>query len=54
METNETSEARPKQKLIMFSESRSVTPTDNKDSVNLYQEIMAEVALGTPMVFDRY
>ena len=36
----------------MFSESRSVTPTDNKDSVNLYQEIMAEVALGTPMVFE--
>ena len=54
METNETSGARPKQKLRMFSESRSVTPTDNKDSVNLYQEIMAEVALGTPMVFDRY
>jgi hypothetical protein len=54
METNETSEARPKQKLIMFSESRSVTHTDNKDSVNLYPESMAEVALGTPMVFDRY
>lgn len=54
METNETSEARPKQKLIMFSESRSVTPADNKDSVNLYPESMAEVALGTPMVFDRY
>ena len=52
METNETSEARPKQKLTMFSESRRVTPTDNKDSVNLYQEIMAEVALGTPMVFE--
>ena len=36
METNETSEARPKQKLLMLSESRSVTPTD-------------QVARGTPM-----
>lgn len=34
METHETSEARPKQNSLMFSESRNVTPTEKGSSWN--------------------